>query len=90
MEECLQTFPIVTNQVGYHLFDFRPEPELFPFIEGNGMGAMAYGSLAHGLLSGTMNPETQFEEDDWLRNLIAFGHPLFRFDYFLRHRDMVE
>jgi aryl-alcohol dehydrogenase-like predicted oxidoreductase len=90
MKECLKTFPIITNQVGYHLFDFRPEADLFPFCEDNGVGVMAYGSLAHGLLSGTMDTETKFEDDDWRRSLMAFGQPLFRGDDFLRNLDRVE
>ena len=76
--------------IGYHLFDFRPEPEIFPFCEDNGMGVMAYGSLAHGLLTGTMSPETEFEQDDWRRNLMAFGQPLFKGDTFLSNLDKVE
>ena len=90
MTDCLDTFPIVTNQVGYHLFDFRPEADVFPFLADNGMGAMAYGSLAHGLLTGTMTPETEFEEDDWRRSLMAFGQPLFKGDTFLQNLDKVE
>ena len=78
MSDCLDVFPIVTNQVGYHLFDQRPEPEIVPFCAENGMGIMAYGSLAHGLLTGTMTPETTFEEDDWRRSLMAFGQPIFK------------
>ena len=62
MAECLEVFPIITNQVGYHLFDIRTEPEIIPFCRDNGMGIMAYGSLAHGLLTGTMTPETTFEK----------------------------
>ena len=54
------------------------------------MGAMAYGSLAHGLLTGAMTPETQFEDDDWRRSLMAFGQPLFKGDTFLRNLDKVE
>ncbi|MYC05742.1 MAG: aldo/keto reductase [Chloroflexi bacterium] len=90
MTDCLDTFPIITNQVGYHLFDFRPEEEVFPFCTDNGMGAMAYGSLAHGLLTGMMTPETQFEEDDWRRSLMAFGQPLFKGETFLRNLGKVE
>ena len=90
MQECLETFPIVTNQVGYHLFYFRPEPELFPYCESQGIGVMAYGSLAHGLLSGTMSPDTAFENDDWRRNLMAFGQPIFKGENFLRNLDKVE
>lgn len=56
-----------------------------PFCRENGMGIIAYGSLAHGLLTGTMTPETQFEDDDWRRSLIAFGQPLFKGDTFLEN-----
>ena len=90
MADCLEVFPIVTNQVGYHLFDLRPEPETFPFCANNGMGAMAYGSLAHGLLTGTMTPDTTFEDDDWRRNLMAFGQPLFKGENFLNNLNKVE
>ena len=90
MAECLDGFPIVTNQVGYHLFDFRPEPEVVPFCRDNGMGIMAYGSLAHGLLTGTMTPETTFEDDDWRRSLMAFGQPLFKGQNFLDNLAKVD
>ncbi len=90
MAECLEVFPIVTNQVGYHLFDFRPEPEIVPFCRDNGMGIMAYGSLAHGLLTGTMTPETTFEDDDWRRSLMAFGQPLFEGQNFLDNLAKVD
>ncbi len=85
MRESLETFPIVCNQVGYHLFDTRPEGEIFPFCRENGLGAMAYGPLAHGLLTGTMTPDTEFGADDWRRNLVAFGQPLFEGEHFLNN-----
>ena len=56
MRESMDTFPVVCNQVGYHLFDFRPEAEVFPFCRENGLGVMVYGPMAHGLLTGTMTP----------------------------------
>ena len=90
MADCLEAFPIVTNQVGYHLFDFRPEPEVVPFCRDNGMGIMAYGSLAHGLLTGTMTPETAFEDDDWRRSLMAFGQPIFKGQNFLDNLARVD
>ena len=90
MSDCLDVFPIVTNQVGYHLFDQRPEPEIIPFCADNGMGIMAYGSLAHGLLTGTMTPDTTFEEDDWRRNLMAFGQPIFKGQNFLDNLKKVD
>lgn len=90
MADCLDVFPIVTNQVGYHLFDFRTEPEIMPFVRDNGMGIMAYGSLAHGLLTGTMTPDTTFEDDDWRRSLQAFGQPIFEGQNFLDNLAKVE
>ena len=90
MADCLEVFPIVTNQVGYHLFDFRPEPEIVPFCRENGMSIMAYGSLAHGLLTGTMTPDTTFEDDDWRRSLMAFGQPLFKDQNFLDNLAKVD
>ena len=90
MSDCLDVFPIVTNQVGYHLFDQRPEPETIPFCADNGMGIMAYGSLAHGLLTGTMTPDTTFEEDDWRRSLMAFGQPIFKGQNFLDNLKKVD
>ena len=44
MEESRNTFKIVTNLVGYHLFDFRPGAEIMPFCRENNMGIMAYDS----------------------------------------------
>ena len=90
MRESLDTFPIICNQVGHHLFDLRPEEEIFPFCEDNGLGVMAYGSLAHGLLTGTMTPDTEFAEDDWRRTLIAFDQPLFKGDQFLDNLNKVD
>ena len=90
MKDCLETFPIICNQVGYHLFDLRPEEQIFPFCQEQGLGTMAYGSLAHGLLTGTMTPDTEFADDDWRRGLMAFGQPLFKGDQFLTNLNKVE
>ena len=90
MSESLESFPIICNQVGHHLFDFRPEADVFPFCREKGLGVMAYGSLAHGLLTGTMTPDTEFERDDWRRKREAFGQPLFEGEHFLENLEKVE
>jgi len=90
MEESLKTFPITCNQVGYNLFDQRPEEEIFPFCQQRGLGIMAYGSLSYGLLTGTMTADTKFEEDDWRRSLQAFGLPIFEGEHFIRNLEIVE
>ena len=90
MEESLKTFPIICNQVGYNLFDQRPEEEVIPFCRKHGLGIMAYGSLSYGLLTGTMTADTRFEEDDWRHNLQAFGLPLFEGEHFIHNLEIVE
>ena len=73
MAESRDSSPIVTNQIGYHIFDRRPEAEVMPFVKENGMGIMAYGSLSHGLLTGTWDADKTFSEDVWRRGGANFG-----------------
>ena len=54
------------------------------------MGIMANGSLAHGLLTGAMTPDTTFEKDDWRRSLSAFGQPIFEGQNFLDNLKKVD
>ena len=73
MAESRDSSPIVTNQIGYHIFDRRPEAEVMPFVKEHGMGIMAYGSLSQGLLTGTWDADKTFSEDDWRRGGANFG-----------------
>jgi aryl-alcohol dehydrogenase-like predicted oxidoreductase len=73
MAESRETSQIITNQIGYHIFDRRPEADVMPFVKKNGMGIMAYGSLAHGLLTGAWNADKTFGDDDWRRGGANFG-----------------
>jgi aryl-alcohol dehydrogenase-like predicted oxidoreductase len=63
-------------QVGYNLFDRRMERDVFPFCQANGIGVMAYGSLAYGLLTGGFTEDTTFESTDWRSRGVAFGQPI--------------
>jgi len=97
MEESLQTFPIVCDQVGYNLFDRRPEEEILPFCREQGLGVMTYGSLCFGLLTGTMTADTKFDEGDWRRWLqdpdfkhVMVPYPLFAGERFVRNLEIVE
>ena len=65
LEQCLALRPIDVVQVGYNLFDRRMEREVFPFCREHGIGVMAYGSLAYGLLSGAFDEDTTFDANDW-------------------------
>ncbi len=90
MQRCMPIRPIDVLQVGYHLFDRRMEREIFPFCAENGIGVMGYGSLAHGLLTGTFTAETTFDEMDWRYRGVAFGQPIFKGDNLARNVRVVE
>ena len=49
--ECALHAPIVANEVGYHMFDRRWEDELVSTAQELGIGVIAYGCLAQGLLT---------------------------------------
>jgi len=78
MEACMKVRPIDVIQVGYHVFDRRMEKEVFPFCAKNDIGVMGYGSLAHGLLTGTFTANTTFDPQDWRGGGIFFGQPLLK------------
>jgi aryl-alcohol dehydrogenase-like predicted oxidoreductase len=82
LERCLALRPIDVLQVGYNLFDRRMEREVFPFCQANGIGVMAYGSLAYGLLSGGFAEDTTFDAADWRSGGVAFGQPILRGENF--------
>jgi aryl-alcohol dehydrogenase-like predicted oxidoreductase len=68
---------VCANQVGYNLFDRRWEHEMFSTAQELGVGIMAYGPMAHGLLTGTMPRQNAFDERDWRRQGNIFGQRLF-------------
>ena len=52
-------------QAGYHFMRREIEGGQLDWCGRNGVGVLAYGPLAHGLLTGSMGPETTFRDDDW-------------------------
>jgi aryl-alcohol dehydrogenase-like predicted oxidoreductase len=90
IETCMAARRVDIVQYGYHMFDRRLEREVFPTIAKHGIGLMTYGSLAHGLLTGTFTPETKFEESDWRSNGTAFNIPLFTEEVFARNVAAVD
>lgn len=81
---------ICANQVGYNLFDRRWEREMFPTAQELGIGVMAYGPLAHGLLTGTMGRHTVFDPTDWRASGIIFGQELFSQANIAQNLEVVE
>ncbi len=77
LREAQKYAPICANEVGYNLFDRRWEHEMFPTAQDLGIGIMAYGPMAHGLLTGTLPRQNAFDERDWRRHGNIFGQRLF-------------
>ena len=65
IEECMKTRRVDVVQYGYNMFDRRMEQAILPFCEQNGIGYMAYGSLAYGLLTGSFKEDHDFGSADW-------------------------
>ena len=69
--------PLDSFQVGYHLMRRDIEGAELPWCEANDVGVLAYGPLAHGLLTGKMSPATTFAPDDWRRDSELFADDAF-------------
>jgi myo-inositol catabolism protein IolS len=95
IEQSMKTRRIDVAQYCWNMFDRRMQTEIFPYFREHRIGVMAYGSLAYGLLTGTMSEETAFEKNDWrsrrgqMANLNLFQH-LFGPDHFLKNLRAVE
>jgi len=90
LRTCAALAPLCANQIGYNLFDRRWEYEMFPTARELGIGIMAYGPLAHGLLTGTFTPETKFDETDWRFRGNAFRQPILEGESFLKNLAVIE
>jgi aryl-alcohol dehydrogenase-like predicted oxidoreductase len=77
---CMQTRRVDVVQYGWNLFDRRMQRDILPYCEEQGIGFEAYGSLAYGLLSGTLATDVEFPADDWRAKSDKWGvmAPLFR------------
>jgi aryl-alcohol dehydrogenase-like predicted oxidoreductase len=65
IEACMRVRRVDIAQYGWHMFDRRMQDEVFPYCEEQGIGVMAYGSLAFGLLTGTFTEDMDFGTKDW-------------------------
>ena len=95
IQRCMSARRVDVVQYCWNMFDRRMEKEIFPYCRENGIGVMAYGSLAYGMLTGTLTEENAFEKGDWrskrgqLANLNLFQH-LFGPDHYLKNLRAVE
>jgi aryl-alcohol dehydrogenase-like predicted oxidoreductase len=63
--EFARTRAVETLQPPYHLFRRDIESDVLPYSREHDIGVLAYGTLAHGLLTGWMDEDTTFGDDDW-------------------------
>src|ERR1019366_1432347 len=95
LESCMKLRRIDVVQYGWNMFDRRMRREIFPWCTANGVGVMAYGSLAYGMLSGTFHADMQFDEADWRSKRGALGglnlfRTMFGPDHFARNLRAVD
>jgi len=65
VEACMAVRRVDVVQYGWNLFDRRMDREVLPYCAEHGVGFMAYGSLAFGLLTGTFSEDEDFGSADW-------------------------
>lgn len=65
MSDFERTRKIDAAQPPYHLFRRDVEDEILPYCREHGVGVLVYGPLAHGLLTGKLDTDTEFAEGDW-------------------------
>jgi aryl-alcohol dehydrogenase-like predicted oxidoreductase len=65
IEACMRVRRVDVVQYGWNMFDRRMQRDIFPYCEEQGIGVMAYGSLAYGLLTGTFTEDMDFGGQDW-------------------------
>lgn len=97
IEECMKIRPIDSLQPPYNMLMREAEGDLLPFCKKNGIGVVAYGPLAYGLLTGKFTKDTEFPKTDW-RSGELFPDPgdwqrhidLFHGRQFMRNLRIVE
>jgi aryl-alcohol dehydrogenase-like predicted oxidoreductase len=77
MDAFRQAAPLVSCQPPYNLFERQIEQVVIPYCQEHHVAMLTYGALCRGLLSGKMNPATQFEGDDLRKIDPKFKQPRF-------------
>jgi len=93
IERCRAIREVQSTQNQLSLLHRDDRAELLPWLEQEGIGYLAYGPLAFGLLTGTMTKETTFGSDDWRgggRFEVDYYEGLFAPGAFERSLDRVE
>ena len=85
MDAFRRAAPLNSSQPPYNLFEREIEADVLPYCRSHRITTIAYGALCRGLLSGRMEPDTTFPEDD-----IRHIDPKFRQPRFGRYIKAVE
>jgi aryl-alcohol dehydrogenase-like predicted oxidoreductase len=73
IDACMRVRRVDVVQYGWNMFDRRMQRDVFPYCRDHGIGVMAYGSLAYGLLTGTFTANADFGSDDWRARASKMG-----------------
>jgi aryl-alcohol dehydrogenase-like predicted oxidoreductase len=73
MADFERTRKVDALQPPYHLFRREIEKEVLPYCREHGIGVLVYGPLAHGLLTGKFDTDTEFAEGDWRAGSSVFS-----------------
>jgi aryl-alcohol dehydrogenase-like predicted oxidoreductase len=65
IERCGAIHPVTSVQNEFSLLRRDDRSELLPWLADRGVGYLAYGPLAFGLLTGAIAPGTTFADGDW-------------------------
>jgi aryl-alcohol dehydrogenase-like predicted oxidoreductase len=88
MEEFSKIAPLSTAQPPLNLFERESQGTVLPWCAEHGVGALTYGALCRGLLTGTIDRSTKFEGDDLRKVDPKFQPP--RFAQYLEAASLLE
>jgi methylglyoxal reductase len=74
IERCEKIEHVDSLQPQFSMLHRDGIDDLFPFCRANGTGIICYGPLAYGLLTGAIDRDTEFEEDDWRGGGTGIGY----------------
>ena len=96
IEASMRTRRVDVAQYCWNMLDRRMQRDVLPYCREHGIGVMAYGSLAYGMLTGTFSEEMNFGSNDWrakagrLGGNITLMEHLFSANSYLKNLRAVE
>jgi aryl-alcohol dehydrogenase-like predicted oxidoreductase len=90
VQRCITVRHVDSVQNELSLFRQDDRKRLLPWLEEQGVGYLAYGPLAFGLLTGAIREDTVFPEDDWRAGGMGMGNYERLFAPRLRARNLAK